>query len=921
MKEFEKAFYALTSHTPMLWQCRLFERFVTASVPSVCDVPTGLGKTSVMAIWLLALARQATLDARSLPRRLVYVVNRRTVVDQASEEAASHQRALRDGTSDALREPRDALLRLCVDPQDPASPLAVSTLRGELADNRAWQADPCRATIIVGTVDLIGSRLLFSGYRSGWKMRAFDAGLVGYDALLVHDEAHLSPAFGALGREVARVQRDGGEAARALRILELSATQRVGESLDVFSLTEAERAEPQAARRIGAAKSLRIHDLREGDELPSRLAALALRHRDAKARVLVYVRRPDSAQRVAATLRREVGAERVALLTGTLRGHERDALDTGSAAYRVLHANDRRPPIAETVYVVATSAGEVGANLDADHLVCDVTTVDSMIQRLGRVNRLGREDEEFVAQVDAVFEAWRSKRPAKAGHEEQAKPPLEVARDETVAVLRRLPRRADGHDASPSALLALLDDPGVRMAFTPPTPELPCTDVLLDAWALTSIRDALPGRPAVHPFLHGVESDPPETIVAWREEVADLVALARWAPDEVVEWLDAHRLLARETLTDSPARVAKVLIALAKHQARNGGHFAVLVVPIFGAPFVLTEASLEADAVDAKDLVRHIGGATVLLAPTTGGLDDAGMLAEPRGGTSVRDVADLRSDPPRARLRIRVERSEGGDWVVEVLGGGGGPAQSTVRAGTLAAAIQQLGAKLRGLNEPSVEKTRLLLAEDEDGPTAALVSFGMPRQPEGAFDSSAAAPAEQSLPEHLDATGEAACRIARRAGLDESVSQALVAAARWHDVGKNRTAWQHAIGNHDAGKPLAKTTHGRFDYGICPGYRHELGSLLDASLDREIAVMPERDLALHLIASHHARSRPHFSEAEWDPTATDEQNRTAVAEAVRRYTRLQRRFGRWGLAWLEALMKCSDVVATLRGTAVKELPE
>lgn len=903
----------------MLWQCRLFERFITGSVPSVCDVPTGLGKTSVIAIWLLALARQATWDVPSVPRRLVYVVNRRTVVDQASEEAASYQRALRDGTGDALREARDALLRLCVDPHDSASPLAVSTLRGELADNRAWQADPCRATIIVGTVDLIGSRLLFSGYRSGWKMRAFDAGLMGQDALLVHDEAHLSPAFGALGKEVARVQRDAADATRALRVLELSATQHTGDGTDVFSLTEAERAERLAARRIGAAKSLLIHDLPETDDLSSRLAELALRHRDAKVRVLVYVRRPESAQKVAAALRHDVGAERLALLTGTLRGHERDALDSGSAAYRHLRAYDKRPPVAETVYVVATSAGEVGANLDADHLVCDVTTLDSMIQRLGRVNRLGRDSEQFFAQVDAVFEAWRSKNRTKSDDEGETKPPFEVAREKTVAILRHLPQRGTGHDASPGALRGLLDDPAARSAFAPPPPELPCTDVLLDAWALTSIRDALPGRPAVHPFLHGVESDPPETVVAWRDEVTDLGALARSAADDVMEWLDAHRLLARETLTDSPARVAKVLIALAKRQTRLGGRFDPLVVPSFGAPFVL--AGLDVDAVDAKDVSRRIGDATVLLPPAAGGLDDAGMLAESLANTSVADVADVRSDPARARLRVRLERNEEGDWITRVLGDVGGPAQSTITASTLAAAIQQLGTKLRQANEPSVEKMRLVLAEDEDGPAAALVSFGMPRQADTAFESSAAAPEEQSLPEHLDATGEAARRIARHAGLHEAVAGALVAAARWHDVGKNRTVWQRAIGNYEAGKGLAKTSHGRFDYGICSGYRHELGSLLDAMRDAEIAAMPERDLVLHLIASHHARSRPHFPDAAWDPTATDEQNHAAVAEASRRYARLQRRFGHWGLAWLEALMKCSDVVATLRGPAVKELPQ
>src|SRR5437868_2893637 len=79
---FEAQFSALTGLQPFRWQARLFGRFVNGDVPSALDLPTGLGKTSVMALWLLARARKATL-----PRRLVYVVDRRAVVDQATAEA------------------------------------------------------------------------------------------------------------------------------------------------------------------------------------------------------------------------------------------------------------------------------------------------------------------------------------------------------------------------------------------------------------------------------------------------------------------------------------------------------------------------------------------------------------------------------------------------------------------------------------------------------------------------------------------------------------------------------------------------------------------------------------------------------------------------------------------------------------------
>jgi len=79
---------------------------------------------------------------------------------------------------------------LCAIPLDEKDePLAISTLRGQFADNREWSADPSRPAVICGTVDMIGSRLLFSGYGVGFKSRPLHAGFLGQDALLIHDEA------------------------------------------------------------------------------------------------------------------------------------------------------------------------------------------------------------------------------------------------------------------------------------------------------------------------------------------------------------------------------------------------------------------------------------------------------------------------------------------------------------------------------------------------------------------------------------------------------------------------------------------------------------------------------------------------------------------------------------------------------------
>jgi CRISPR-associated endonuclease/helicase Cas3 len=54
--DFEKAFAALTGNYPFPWQWALYERFIAGNLPDSCNLPTGLGKTSVITVWLLALA-------------------------------------------------------------------------------------------------------------------------------------------------------------------------------------------------------------------------------------------------------------------------------------------------------------------------------------------------------------------------------------------------------------------------------------------------------------------------------------------------------------------------------------------------------------------------------------------------------------------------------------------------------------------------------------------------------------------------------------------------------------------------------------------------------------------------------------------------------------------------------------------------
>jgi CRISPR-associated endonuclease/helicase Cas3 len=194
--EFRRVFETLTGRRPFPWQEALYHDWLARGVfPDSCDIPTGLGKTLVIAVWLIAYA----IRPDTVPRRLVYVVNRRTVVDQTTTEV------------EWLREN----LGNWVDRPDAVKSLGISALRGQFADNREWSADPSRPAVICGTVDMIGSRLLFSGYGVGMRSRPLHAGFLGQDALLVHDEAHLEPAFQKLIEtirdEQERAERPGVE--------------------------------------------------------------------------------------------------------------------------------------------------------------------------------------------------------------------------------------------------------------------------------------------------------------------------------------------------------------------------------------------------------------------------------------------------------------------------------------------------------------------------------------------------------------------------------------------------------------------------------------------------------------------------------------------------------------------------------------
>jgi len=106
---------------------------------------------------------------------------------------------------------------------------------------------------VVGTVDQVGSRLLFRGYGVSDRRKPVDAALVGTDSLILVDEAHLAEVMVSTISEMHRrdVEALGLPRTNVVRMTATAGDERLRRySLDV----EAHRENEVAWRRLNASK-------------------------------------------------------------------------------------------------------------------------------------------------------------------------------------------------------------------------------------------------------------------------------------------------------------------------------------------------------------------------------------------------------------------------------------------------------------------------------------------------------------------------------------------------------------------------------------------------------------------------------------------------------------------------------------------
>lgn len=959
--DFPAYFRAVHGYDPFPWQSRLATQVLDTGEkggwPDVLAVPTGCGKTNALDIALFALAAQP----KRFPRRIVMVIDRRVVVDQGALHAERIGDALKDATDPVARRVADKLRSLWEGPQD-ESPIECTVLRGGMPRDDAWAKRPDRPVLALSTVDQVGSRLLFRGYGVSPRMASVHAGLLGHDTLFLLDEVHLSVPFAETLLALRRRWRGFWPNALPDRwdVVRLSATPGLSVSGDrVFELAigSEDDEHPQLKPRLQAHKStvLREIPIKGKDEVARQgmfasgctEATLELLRReditDGKPCTIgVIVNRVAVAREVA----RQLAAESrdtfdVQLLTGRMRPLDRDTilldLQPRIRAGRERNLQDR------PLIVVATQCIEAGADFDFDALVTECASLDALKQRFGRLDRLGERHAKgfmspavILARSDQLI-AGADPDPIYGSALRSTWLWLDGMKEQCDFGIRHLPTPAEDR------LVELI-------ALPPRAPIL--LPAHLDAWNQTHPRPE--PDPEVELWLHGPQRGEPEVQVVWRADIheTDLRAARSSTPGNTETLED---LIARLTACPPGSAEALALPLSAVRRWLDSQTEAELADAMMRAPdeddasaqqqpsgsLVLNWAGNESTVITSNALRP---GMTLVVPSAYGGITHGNW--DPHSVDLVVDYGDVVQWQRYRRATLRLS-----DQVVPTaLRSSLGPRSSEDQNGAdLRLAVRDWLATLPNdlpnpWNEivPALGRDPRIVAH-RDGTLTLIARYAARDTVSTEDDGASFTERETTLVAHSEDVWHWAEDFADRLGLPDDVREDLVLAAWLHDVGKADPRFQKwlvggsAVGLALLDEPLAKSSQTLRDLrasqqarqraGYPEGYRHELLSVAMVARNADLLDKAhDRELVLHLIGSHHGWCRPFapfLDHPEDIQVAVSIRNGPEGANAelgagtrhqlaqldsgvTDRFWNLTERYGWWGLAWLEAILRLAD---------------
>jgi CRISPR-associated endonuclease/helicase Cas3 len=342
MRDFESFYEQATGHRPYGYQARV----ARDGLPDVVRAPAGTGKTGVILAWLWR--RLHGPDPAGTPRRLVYALPQRAVLDEAA-----------------------GLVRCWLANLGLTDEVALHVVLGDRGSSSGdWRDNMHQPAIVVGTAETLVSKALNRGYGIAPALYPIDFGLVTNGAQWIVDEARLSPVTTVTLRQLAGwAGRRGTAEPFAVTSLSCLPAAAAGSAIEI---APPERT-GELAIRLGAARTIRQAGWAAGDY--TRLADAVRGLHRAGTLTLVVLNTVSAAQSVYRRLRR--GPAACTLLHQQFRGVERVARLAGLAASPA----DR--------IVVLTGEAASGLDLSAATLVTEAAPWAALVRRAGRCNRTG----------------------------------------------------------------------------------------------------------------------------------------------------------------------------------------------------------------------------------------------------------------------------------------------------------------------------------------------------------------------------------------------------------------------------------------------------------------------------------------------------------------------------------------------------
>lgn len=356
MQDFAEFFHLVTGVAPYPYQLRV----ANEGLPPVLEAPTGTGKTGIVVAWLWRVLHGAPAVT---PRRLVYTLPQRALVEQVAEKVATWLAKL---------SPPDRVALHVV-------------MGGEGATQSDWRMQMHRPAVVVGTVDSLVSKALNRGYGIARSLFPIDFALVTNGAHWIVDEVQLCPESTTTLRQLAAFTSSYGTAEPfGLTCMTATVPWRLMSTVDnpapadraVVRITDADRA-GVLGERLAARRTVRRLPA-EAPDAASVAAQVVALHRPGTL-TLVVVNTVKAARAAHAAVRKALGGSTVdcTLLHSRFRAADRQRLMA-----RVTGAPGKAGHI-----VVATQVVEAGIDISAAVLVAEAAPWPSMVQRAGRCNR------------------------------------------------------------------------------------------------------------------------------------------------------------------------------------------------------------------------------------------------------------------------------------------------------------------------------------------------------------------------------------------------------------------------------------------------------------------------------------------------------------------------------------------------------